>query len=163
MTPTRTDAHRQPDMRWAVAEASTVALHQLRLAGPPIAEVRAGFAAATASLDAAVDAAAAGGAANRPLLEKLRTAREVLLLDGLYTKGIEVPECAQTSSLDAEGPQLAGMVFERIDPDGPAATRTHGLDLTAALEPITRATAGCPGAHLPSPRRPGRRTPSSVN
>lgn len=138
MTSTRTAPHRQPDARWAVAEASTVALHQLRLAGPPIAEVRAGFAAATALLDAAVGATAAEGAASRPLLEKLRTAREVLLLDGLYTKGIEVPECTQTSSLDAEGPHLAGMDFERVDPHGPAATRTHGLDLTAALEPTTR-------------------------
>lgn len=123
------------------------ALRDARQSQAPLSDVRAAFWAATDALDAALDAARASGTTGRPLVGALRTARDLLILQRRDTDGIDVPDCAQTTSLDADGPHTSGLEFERIDPHGPGTAHMHGLDLTAALEPATRAAAGRPGPH----------------
>lgn len=98
-------------------------------------------------------AARTSGVAARPLVRELQTARDLLILQRRDTEGVDVPDCAQTTSLNAAGPHIAGMDFERVDPNGPALAHMHGLDLTAALNPATRAAAGQQGPHAPQ-RRP---------
>lgn len=132
--------------------STTEALRQARRARAPLSELRAAFSAAADALDAALDAARTTGSVGRPLVHQLQTARDRLILQRRDTEGMNLPDCAQTTSLDAEGPHIPGIDFERVDPHGPAAAHMHGLDLTAALEPASRETAGRQGAH-PAPRR----------
>lgn len=143
----------------AEVAASSALLLRARLTGASIGDVRAGFTAAGAALDVAFDAATAAGTTGRPLARKLRTAREVFILERLSTSGIEVPECSQTTSLDAEAPHIPGVDFERVDPHGPQETHMHGLDLAAALEPRTRSSAGKCGPHATHRRQAPHRCP----
>lgn len=101
---------------------------------------------AIAAIDAAIEAALEAGTARTPLLRHLRARRDLLLMTALSTAGVDLPDCAQPSSLAADSPLTAGLDFER-EPAFPG--HAHGLDLTAALDPRTRAEAGVPGAHLP--------------
>ena len=133
--------------------STRAALRRTRQSQAPLPETRAAFSAAAEALDATL----ASGATGRLLVRELRTARELLSLQRRDTEGIDVPDCAQTTSLDADGPHTSGLEFERVDPHGPGTTHMHGHDLTAALEPATRAAAGQPGPHgthrRPTPHR----------
>lgn len=150
-------SERSRDPALAEVTSTRAALRRTRQSQAPLAEIRAAFSAAAEALDAALGAALASGAAGGVLVRELRAARELLILQRRDTEGIDVPDCAQTTSLDADGPHTAGLEFERVDPHGLGTTHMHGLDLTAALEPATRAAAGQPGPHgthrRPAPHR----------
>ena len=139
------DSSRDPAL--AEVTCTLAALRRARHSQAPLAEVRAAFSAAAEALDAALGAALASGATGRLLVRELRTARELLILQRRDIEGMDVPDCAQTTSLDADGPHTSGLEFERVDPHGPGTAHMHGLDLTTALEPATRAAAGQPGPH----------------
>ena len=141
----------------ALAEVASTqdALRRTRRAQAPLADIRATFCEAADALDAAlVQATASGG---RPLVRQLRMARDLLILERRDTNGVDVPDCAQTTSLDADGPHAFGLEFERIDPHGPHTPHMHGLDLTAALDPATRADAGHRGPYANHRRQPAAR------
>jgi hypothetical protein len=137
--------------------STRAALRQKRLAQATLAELRAAFTNAEHALDTAIGVAAALGPPGLPLLRELQTDRELLILQRQDTEGINVPDCAQTTSLDADGPHTPGLEFEWVDPHRSGTSHMHGLDLTAALEPLTRATAGKPGPHATHRRRPAAR------
>ena len=146
-------------MRPALAEviSTRAALRRARESQATLAEVRAAFLATESALDTAIGAATALSAHGLPLARELRKARALLILQRQDTDGMNVPDCAQTASLDADGPHTPGLEFEWVDPHGPGTAHMHGLDLTAALEPLTRATAGQPGPHSTHRRRPAAR------
>jgi hypothetical protein len=124
------------------------ALRRTRLAQAPLADVREAFAAAEGAFDAALELVRASVVTDRPLVRELQTARELLVLQRRGTEGMGVPDCAQPTSLEADGPHTAGLDVG-VDPRRRGADEVHGLDLTAALEPETRAVAGRRGPHAP--------------
>jgi hypothetical protein len=134
------------DAALAEVTSTRVALRRTRQSQLSLSDTRAAFSAAADALDAALRTAR-NSLTDRRLVRELQTARELLILQRRDTDGMDVPDCAQTTSLDADGPHTPGLEFERIDPHGPGTDHMHGLDLTAALEPATRSTAGRPGPH----------------
>lgn len=146
------------DVAIAHVIATTETLQQCQMSLSGSTGVRHDFIAAEAAIDAAIGIAFGAGAAQAPVLRRLRTRRELLLLAGLSTSGVDVPDCAQPTSLAADGPVLAGLDFER---EAPVLGHAHGLDLAAALDPATRSTAGAPGPHLP-PARTAQRHPEEA-
>ncbi len=147
----RTTGGRDLTLGSAIARVNSAAasLHRARVSPARLADVRRDFLVAEASTDAAIEVALAAGAGQAPVLRQLRDRRELLLLAGLSTPGVDLPDCAQPASLAADGPLLAGLTFEW---EAPVPGHAHGLDLAVALEPDTRAAAGAPGPHLPSVR-----------
>ncbi len=141
----------------AEVTSSRAALRQKRTSSAALTEVRSAFTIAEHALDTAIGVAAGLGTPGLPLVRELQEDRDLLILQRQDTDGINVPDCAQTTSLDADGPHTPGLEFERVDPHGPGTAHMHGLDLTAALEPLTRATAGEPGPHATHHRQPGSR------
>ena len=133
----------------ALAEVSATgaALSRVRQGQAQPAQVRVAFTKAADALDAAVSAARASGRSGRPLVRELLTARDLLILTRRDTDGMNVPDCAQPASLDADGPETSGLEFEAADPHGPPGMHMHGLNLSAALEPSTRGAAGQAGPH----------------
>jgi hypothetical protein len=125
------------------------ALRRTRLAQAPLADVREAFAAAEDAFEAALNLVRASAVTDRPLARKLQTAHELLVLQRRGTEGMGIPDCAQPTSLEADGPHTAGLDFEGVDPRRCGAEEVHGLDLRAALEPDTRAVAGRLGPHAP--------------
>jgi hypothetical protein len=133
-------------VRLTEVAATRAALVRTRQSQAPLADVRAAFAATLVALNAAVAAARASGVVGRPLVHELQTARELLILQRRDTRGMDVPDCTQTASLEADDPDGPN---HRPGPVGPRQRPRlmHGLDLTAALDPLTREAASQPGPH----------------
>ncbi len=88
----------------------------------------------TARVEDAIHVAEVGPPTPRAPLQQRRTRRELLVLAGMSTTGLHVPTCVRVSTLASTGPHIAGMGGEVTAAFGPPATRTYGLDLTAAID-----------------------------
>jgi hypothetical protein len=154
MVPTRTTSLGPTcDTALAAVAATRATLLRVRQAEAPLTELRAAYENSADALDAALGAARASGAAGRPLVRELLTQRDLLVLGRRDTRGMNVPDCAQTASLDADGPDTPGLSFESVDAHGPGTAHMHGLDLSAAIEPTSRARAGQAGPHADHQRQ----------